>query len=194
MARQATEQRTTRETDISITVHLDQSEPVDVDTSLPFLDHMLHALACHGRLGLEISARGDTQVDPHHLVEDCGIVLGRALRTALGDFGGIVRCGFFLFPMDGSLARVVLDLCGRPNLVWRAELTGELLGGVQTRLFRDFFKALADTLQATVHMELLSSDGDHHAVEALFKAFGRALRAAVQPATGVMSTKGTLHA
>ena len=192
--RRAEVSRNTGETDITVTIDLDETGQISLDTPRPFLNHRLQARACHGFMGVQVRARGDIEVDPHHLVEDCGIVLGQALKAALGDFSGIVRCGFFLFPMDGSLAQAAIDLCGRPNLIWKVDLSGEVLGGVQTRLFRDFFKGLADALQATLHLSVPYLDGDHHAVEALFKAFGRALHEAVQPATSkaVMSTKGRI--
>ena len=157
-------------------------------------DRRLSAFACHGRFGLTAKGEGDTAVDPHHLIEDCGITLGAALAKALDGAGPVLRAGFFLFPMDGSLARVALDLCGRPNLVWDVPLGGFPLGGIDPNLFRDFFKGLVDGLRATVHVGVPYRDNDHHALEAVFKAFGRALREAVRPveAMGVLSTKGTI--
>lgn len=231
--RKATVQRTTLETDMRITLRLDEAAPVHVQTPLPFLDHMLEAFACHGRFGLEVAAEGDVHLDPHHLVEDCGRVLGEAVGLALGEppaagrapgerpvferesreNRAVARAGFFIFPMDGSLAQVALDLCGRPNLAWRVPLEGTPLGGgpppagtgsggrttptaaTPPGLFRDFFKGLCDGACCTLHVDVPVSDGDHHALEAVFKAFGRALRMAVAPVAGggPLSTKGTVY-
>jgi imidazoleglycerol-phosphate dehydratase len=186
--------RETRETQIRAAVRLDGPAEAELRTGLGFVDHMLDTFALHGGIGLRVEARGDVAVDPHHLVEDLGLVLGDALARALGGGAGIERAGFFVFPMDRSLAQVAVDLCGRPNLVWNVPLEGGALGGVDPRLFRDFFKALSDSLRATVHVNVPYADGDHHAVEAVFKAFARALRGAVAP-RGVetpLSTKGVI--
>ena len=175
-------------------VRLDGPPACSVRTGLPFLDHMLESFAVHGRFGLDAEAKGDLQVDPHHLVEDCGIVLGSALAQAVGEIKGVKRAGYFGFPMDCSLALVAVDLCGRPNLVWNVQLGTLPLGGVEPGLLRDFFKGLSDSLRATVHVNVPYRDNDHHAIEATFKAFGRALREAVTP-TGddsVPSTKGAV--
>ncbi|MHC4662038.1 MAG: imidazoleglycerol-phosphate dehydratase HisB [Planctomycetota bacterium] len=188
--------RETSETKISLEIRLDGPSGTEIETGLPFLNHMLDAFATHGRFGFRISASGDIQVDPHHLIEDCGIVLGSAILKALGDFKGINRAGFFIFPMDGSLATVALDICGRPNLVWNVPLEGEIIGGVELKLFRDFFKAVSDGMRATVHVNVPYRDNDHHALEAAFKAFGRALREAVTEINGegAVSTKGKIDA
>jgi imidazoleglycerol-phosphate dehydratase len=193
-SRKGERERSTRETRIRVDVNLDEPGIRSIDSGLPFLNHMLDAWACHGKFGFSLSGCGDIEVDPHHLVEDCGICLGAALRDALGDFSGIARAGFFIFPMDSSLARVAIDLCGRPNLVWRAELGSTPIGGIDPRLFRDFFKGLVDHLMATIHVEIPYLDNDHHAVEAVFKAFGRALRQAVTPdgSDEAASTKGVI--
>ena len=192
--READLTRETAETSISMKLRLDEPGAARIESPLPFLNHMLSVLACHGWMGLEVTASGDIDVDPHHLIEDCGIVLGKALHSALGDFSSIVRCGFFIFPMDGSLAQAAVDLCGRPNLVWKADTGSAPIGGVDPRLWRDFFKGLADTLTATIHIKLHYRDNDHHAVEAVFKAFARALYAATRPLSEatVMSSKGKI--
>jgi imidazoleglycerol phosphate dehydratase HisB len=186
--------RQTKETRVHIQVRLDGPLGTKIGTGLPFFEHMLDSLAVHGRLGLEVDAKGDLKVDPHHLVEDCGIVLGTVISQAMVDVKGVRRAGYFGFPMDGSLAIVAVDLCGRPNLVWNADLGTEPIGGIAPGLFRGFFKGLADGLRATVHVNLPYRDDSHHAVEAVFKAFGRALREALTP-TGdetVPSTKGAI--
>lgn len=192
--READLTRETAETSISIKLRLDEPSAAEVESPLPFLNHMLSVLACHGWMRLELTASGDIDVDPHHLIEDCGIVLGKALRSALRDFSGIARCGFFIFPMDGSLAQAAVDLCGRPNLVWKADTGSVPIGGVDPRLWRDFFKGLADALTATIHVTLHYRDSDHHAIEAVFKAFARALHEAMRPlaAATVLSSKGKI--
>jgi imidazoleglycerol-phosphate dehydratase len=191
--RTATITRNTQETQITLTFHAD-SGPIAIETGLPFFDHMLNAWACHGRFGLEVDARGDIEVDPHHLIEDTGIVLGQAIREALPEFKGIQRAGCFAFPMDGTLAMVALDLCGRPNLVWNVEFGNFPLGGLDPNLFREFYKGLVDGMRGTLHVHIPCKDNDHHLIEAIFKAFGRALREASVPvASGtILSTKGML--
>lgn len=194
--RNAVVKRETRETRIEVALRLDGPRSVEVETGLPFFDHMLEALALHGGMGLKLKARGDTHVDPHHLMEDCGIVLGQALAGALGGFRGIARAGCFGFPMDESLASVAVDLCGRVNVVWKARLGSLPIGGVDPRLMREFVKGFAQGLKATVHVFVPWKDNDHHACEAIAKALGRAIRMAVEPAGGrrPMSTKGRIDA
>lgn len=186
--------RESRETRITVSLRLDEPGPSDVATGLPFLDHMLDAFACHGRFALTVEAEGDLNVDPHHLVEDCGIVLGQAIAKSLRQTESIRRSGCFSFPMDGSLAHVALDLCGRPNLIWNVPLQGRPLGTLDPLLLRDFFKGWVDGLRATLHVNVPYLDNDHHALEAVFKALGRCLSEAVQPLaqTAVLSTKGLL--
>jgi imidazoleglycerol-phosphate dehydratase len=197
--RSATIDRQTKETQISLTLKLDKPGENSIHTTLPFLSHMLNTFAVHGRFGLCIQATGDIEVDPHHLVEDVGIVLGMAIRQALGDFSGIHRAGHMLYPMDGTLARVALDLCNRPNLFWEVPVSGFPVGNLDPRLFKEFFKGMVDASRMTLHVDVLKLDNDHHAIEAVFKGFTKALRMAVQPLdlsqTGnVLSTKGTLSA
>jgi imidazoleglycerol-phosphate dehydratase len=187
--------RETTETDIRLTLDLDGGSKVDVDTGIPFFDHMLHQLGFHGRLDLGIKAAGDTDVDDHHTVEDAGIVLGQALLKALGDKKGVERYGFASVPMDESLARVSVDLSGRPALVFAAAFSepGAKIGAFDTQLVREFLNALANHGRLNCHVEVPHGENDHHVAEAIFKALGRALRQAVS-VTGdqVPSTKGVL--
>lgn len=194
--RTATRHRTTKETDIKLTWHVDANGPISIHTGLPFFDHMLTAFACHGQFGLELNATGDIAVDPHHLIEDVGIALGESIREALPDYAGIQRAGCFSFPMDGTLATVAMDLCGRPNLVYNATYGNFTLGGIDPNLFKEFFKGLVDGARITVHINVPVQDNDHHVVESIFKAFARSLRQAVEPLNNAqpLSTKGTLNA
>lgn len=186
--------RETKETQIQLELHVDGG-PVHIDTSVPFFSHMLDAFACHGRFGLKVKARGDVEVDPHHLIEDTGIVLGRALKQALGgDYRGIERAGSFSFAMDGTLTTVALDLCGRPTLVWGLKFGPHPIGNLDPNLFRDFFKGMADNAGAALHVHSLCSDNDHHLVESAMKGLGRALRRCCQrlPGDELLSTKGVI--
>ncbi|MFM7468544.1 MAG: imidazoleglycerol-phosphate dehydratase [Vampirovibrionales bacterium] len=200
--RSGTRSRKTGETDIQVSWHLDAPEKVNIQTPLPFFNHMISALAKHGRFGIEITAHGDTDVDPHHLVEDTGIVMGQALFIALGEhFSGIERSGFFHFPMDGTLAQVSIDLCGRPNLVWNVpQFESATVGLVDPRLFREFFKGFVDGLNFTLHVNVPYRDNDHHVIESIFKAFTKALRQSVSPVYNkkgeaiLMSTKEAIEA
>lgn len=195
-ARRATVERETKETQIKLTLYLDEDQPLKVSTPVPFFSHMLEAFACHGRFGLEVEAAGDVEVDPHHLMEDTGIVLGEAFRRALGDHKGIERAGCFSFAMDGTLTNVALDLCGRPTLVWRVQFGPHGINGLDPNLFRDFYKGLADSARAALHIHMVESDNDHHVVESIMKGFGRAMRCAVTPLPGggLLSTKGMIDA
>ena len=194
MDRQSSIVRETRETRIQLSLALDGGE-VSVATGLPFMDHMLTAFGRHGRFGLMLVAEGDLEVDAHHTIEDVGLVLGRALREALGDKAGIERFGSSLLPMDEALARAVVDVSGRPYLAYRVVSPSVQCGGFHTRLFREFFQAFVNTGGVTLHLDLLAGEEVHHCFEALFKAFGRALRQAVRldpEGAGVPSTKGVL--
>lgn len=191
--RRAAVTRTTRETDISVTLDLDGNGNANISTGLGFFDHMLEQIARHGNIDLEISARGDLHVDEHHTVEDTAIVLGEALAKALGDKRGISRYGFTL-PMDDSLASVALDFGGRPWLVWDAEFSRERVGDVPTELFFHFFKSLSDAARLNLNIRAEGTN-EHHKIEAIFKAFARALRMALQRDITNMqlpSSKGTL--
>ncbi len=186
--------RKTRETEIKIKVTLDGSGQSNVDCELGFFSHMLECLACHGNLNLEASLRGDLQVDPHHLVEDTGIALGDALQKALGNKKGIQRAGFFFFPMDETLAMAAVDLSGRSYFHCDFSPRGEQVGNFPCDLIFDFFGGLSRSLQAAIHLRILYGRSDHHQVEALFKAFARALEAAssLTGKTQLPSTKGVL--
>lgn len=196
MSRAAEVERETTETRVRVRVELEGEGRADVATGVGFLDHMLELLAAHALFDLEVEADGDLHVDEHHTVEDVGIVLGQALSRALGERRGIRRYGFLL-PMDESLARVAVDLGGRSYLVFRAEFGREKVGDLPTELVEDFLKALADHLEANLHVTVEYGRNAHHKIEAIFKALGRALRAAVEqdPRLGreLPSTKGTLE-
>lgn len=194
VGRTATVVRTTKETQISIRVDLDIPGEVSIKTSLPFLSHMLEAFAVHGRFSLVVDASGDIEVDPHHLIEDTGIVLGETLFKALGGFKGIERAGCFTYPMDGSLVLAAIDICGRRNLTWKMQFGNFTVGNIDPNLFREFYKGFVDGLRATLHVKMLEADNDHHVVEASFKALARAFRQAITPLPGneYLSTKGVL--
>ncbi len=170
--------RKTNETNIELELNLDGIGKYDINTGIGFLNHMLELFSRHSLIDLKIEARGDLEVDEHHLVEDIGIVLGQALKQALGDKKGIQRYGFLL-PMDESLAEVALDLGGRQYLVWNVKFKRERVGDMPTELFEDFFRAVSDNLQANLHVNLKYGRNEHHMAEAIFKAFARALRFAV---------------
>lgn len=195
MARQAEISRRTKETEVVLTLDVDGTGQVEVDTGLPFFDHMLTLTAVHGLLDLKIQATGDTAVDGHHTVEDIGLVFGQAIDQALGERQGIVRYGAALVPMDESLVRAVLDLSGRPYLVYDVSPPTERVGDFETQLPREFFGAVATRGRLTLHVTGLYGINSHHLIEAAFKAFGRALREAcrLDPARqGIPSSKGVL--
>jgi len=192
--RKASIERTTKETQIKITLNLDggKKPEVKIDTGIGFLDHMLTAMAVHAGMALNIKVKGDLQVDGHHTAEDTGIAMGQALSKALGDKSGIQRYGFFLLPMDESLAKAVLDVSGRPYLDYKAVFAGERIGEYETCLTGEFFRALCVNAGFTLHLTTNKGGNDHHKTEAIFKAFGHALRMAVGARDGLLSTKGTL--
>jgi imidazoleglycerol-phosphate dehydratase len=194
--RTATITRKTGETDIEISLKLDGSGRADIQTSLGFLDHMLHALARHARFDLMVRAQGDLHIDEHHTVEDVGIVLGQALAQALGERSGITRMGHAIVPMDEALALVAVDLGGRGYFVFDGGFSTDRIGQVGTSLIPHFFESMAREGRFNLHARLLAGMDDHHRAEALFKALARALDLAVQPdarlAGQVPSTKGTL--
>jgi len=175
-ARTATVHRRTSETDIRLRLNLDGRGRYSVSTGIRFFDHMLELFARHGGFDLELQARGDLDVDQHHTVEDVGIVLGQAVRRALGSKKGINRAGYFIVPMDETLALAALDLSGRPYLVLRAPLKARRVGDLETELLEDFFQGFATSAGSNVHLKVAYGRSSHHAVEALFKAFARALR------------------
>ena len=195
-ARVATLSRKTAETDITVKLTVDGKGVSKIDTGIPFFDHMLTLFAKHGLFDLELKARGDVAVDYHHTVEDVGIVLGEAFKTALGDKIGLKRYGFFILPMDEALARVVIDLGGRPHLVYDVSAPTMFVRDFNLALVKEFFRAFANTIGANVHVKLVYGDEPHHVVEAVFKSFARALDAASQieprAADRLPSTKGKL--
>jgi len=190
-ARTATVLRKTRETDIHVRVNLDATGPIAIATGIGFYDHMLEQVARHGGFALELTCTGDLEIDEHHTVEDCALALGQALREALGDKRGIARFGFVL-PMDESQAQVAIDLSGRAFTVFDGKFGREAVGGLPTELVPHFFRSLADSLLAAVHVKV-TGENSHHMVEACFKATGRALRQAVRiEGTELPSSKGVL--
>ncbi|MDX1579123.1 MAG: imidazoleglycerol-phosphate dehydratase HisB [Gemmatimonadota bacterium] len=193
-ARTAERRRETSETRIEARVALDRPAEPRIDTGLGFLDHMLAALAVHGGLGIELSAAGDLDVDDHHTVEDCAIVLGGAVSDSLGDRAGIRRFGHAYAPLDEALARAVIDVSGRPHATIDLGLVRERLGDVACENLSHFFRSFAMACAITLHLDVLRGENDHHRAEAAFKAFALALRAAVRRdgSRGVPSTKGVL--
>lgn len=192
--RKVTEERKTGETDIKVAVNLDGTGKHNINTGIGFLDHMLIALAVHGILDLEIFAEGDIHIDVHHTVEDIGIVLGKALDKAVGDRNGIFRMAHAYVPMDEALGFVALDLSGRPYTVFSAQWNTPAIGKLPTDLVQHFFESVAVNARLTLHIKV-DGRNDHHKAEAVFKAFGRALRTAVSSdprREDIPSTKGTL--
>jgi len=188
--------RETKETRIHIKLNLDGSGKIAIQSPIGFLTHMLDTLARHGGFDMEATIEGDLHVDQHHTVEDTGIVLGEAIKQALGDKRGINRAGFFIFPMDEALARVALDISGRPFLKYKAKLNTKKIGDLQTDLVEDFFLGFANALGANLHIKVHYGRSDHHKLEAIFKALARALKMACQidprMANEIPSTKGTV--
>ena len=195
MMRTAAIERKTKETDIRLRLCIDGTGQTELATGVGFFDHMLNALCRIAHFDLTLDCAGDLQVDAHHTVEDAGICLGKAIREALGDRAGIRRVGSAFMPMDEALAFAAIDVSGRPYLAWQADFTAPLCGAMDTQLAEEFFRAVTVNAGLTVHMSLLAGRNDHHRMEALFKAFGLALRDAVRldaNIQGVLSTKGTL--
>jgi imidazoleglycerol-phosphate dehydratase len=189
--------RTTKETDISVSVDLDGAGQSVIDTGIGFLDHMLDLLARHARIDMTVKAKGDLHIDQHHTTEDVGIALGQAVRQALGDMKGITRYADVHVPMDEALTRVAIDISGRPFLVFRAQFSRDKVGTFDTELVKEWFQAFAINAGITLHVETLYGSNDHHIAESCFKGLARALRAAVaidaRAAGEVPSTKGTLR-
>ena len=187
--------RKTKETDIELTLNLDGHGKNQIDTGIPFFDHMLDGFARHGLFDLTVSVKGDTEVDSHHTIEDTGIVLGHAIAEALGDKAGMKRYGYFILPMDETLALGAVDLSGRPYLNFQAEFTVPFLGTMDTEMVREFFYAVSYSAAMNLHLKILDAGNNHHMAEALFKAFGKALDLAVSEEpriSEVWSTKGSL--
>ena len=196
MKRQATIERSTKETKIKATIDLDGTGAYDITTGVGFLDHMLEQLARHSMIDITLKAKGDLHIDFHHTTEDSGIVLGQAVAKALGDKQGITRYASAYLPMDETLTRVAVDVSGRPHLVWKVEFSRPKLGDMDTELFREWFQAFAQNAGITLHVENLYGQNNHHIAETCFKGLARGLREAVaiDPRQGdrVPSTKGTL--
>jgi len=196
MARTATISRKTKETEISVTLDLDGRGTHQIESGVPFLDHMLTQIARHGFFDLQVSAKGDLDIDAHHTVEDLAICLGEAFKKALGDKSGVRRYGRGSMPMHEALAAVVLDFSGRPFLVYNVPLPKAQVGNFELELVEEFFTAFCNHAGANVHVNLAYGDNLHHIVEAVFKAFARALDEATQVdprVEGVLSSKGTLE-
>ncbi len=195
MNRNATEERITKETDIKITFNVDGSGKSNIDTGIPFMDHMLILFAKHGFFNLDVKARGDLEIDAHHTIEDLGIVMGKVIQKALGDKKGICRYGCFSLPMDDTLVNVALDLSGRPFLSYNVNAPVDHINGIGVRLFHEFFQALAVNLALNLHIDLVRGEEVHHILEAIFKGFSKALdRATSLDPRGkdIPSTKGML--
>jgi len=196
MTRKATVDRNTEETDIKLTLNLDGSGKSDINTRIPFMDHMLNLMAAHGFMDILITAKGDTEIDDHHTIEDLGICLGMAINKALGEKKGIRRYGQATVPMDEALANVVIDISNRPFLAYRVSLKKSQTGKFDVNLIKEFFRALVNYSGITMHIDLVSGDNAHHIAESIFKAFGRALDQAVHMEDrlegSVPSTKGLL--
>lgn len=187
--------RVTKETDIAMTLNLDGSGTADIQTGIGFFDHMLNSFARHGFFDLDCKVKGDLYVDCHHTIEDTGIVLGEAIKEALGEKKGIKRYGSFLLPMDEALVMCALDLSGRPYLVFDAEFSTDRVGYFDTEMVKEFFYAVSYSAGMNLHIRQLSGSNNHHIIEAMFKAFAKALDEAVgydSRITDVLSTKGTL--
>ncbi|GAB1540169.1 imidazoleglycerol-phosphate dehydratase HisB [Scytonema sp. NUACC21] len=195
-ARIAEVSRTTGETDVYVKINLDGTGVCKVATGIPFLDHMLHQIASHGLIDLEVRATGDLHIDAHHTNEDVGITLGQAISKALSDKKGIVRFGHFLAPLDEALIQVALDFSGRPHISYGLEIPTQRVGTYDTQLVREFFVALVNHSQMTLHIRQLDGINSHHIIEATFKAFARAMRMALEidprRAGTIPSSKGML--
>lgn len=195
-SRTATVNRDTLETQISVSVNLDGTGKTKLSTGLPFLEHMLDQIARHGMIDLDIKAKGDLHIDAHHTVEDLGITLGKAISDALGDRKGIFRYGHAYVPLDEALSRIVIDFSGRPGLVYDVDFPRARIGDFDADLFREFFQGFVNHANITLHIDNLKGVNAHHVAETIFKAFGRALRFAMERDArmeGIMpSTKGSL--
>ncbi|MCL0107438.1 imidazoleglycerol-phosphate dehydratase HisB [Peptococcaceae bacterium] len=195
MQRIADVERNTLETQISLKINVDGSGVAEISTPIGFLNHMLTLWAKHGCFDLELNAKGDTEIDAHHTVEDIGICLGKALKKALGDKKGIVRFSHMILPMDEALVLVAVDFSGRGYLAFDAQFKSQKVGEFDTELVEEFFRALAVNGEITIHVKMLSGKNTHHIIEAMFKALGRAMRYAVakdKKLIGIPSTKGVL--
>ena len=195
-SRMGEKSRATKETEIKVKVNLDGSGKYNVSTGIGFLDHMMEQLSRHSLIDIDLQAQGDLHIDFHHTTEDTGIVVGEAVREALGDFKGLARYGSATIPMDETCTRVSVDVSHRPYLIWKVNLTKPKLGEMDTELFKEWFQAFAQSAGITLHVENLYGENNHHIVESCFKALARALRQAIEidprKADEVPSTKGVL--
>lgn len=187
--------RETKETKIKIKLNIDGSGKASLDSGVGFFDHMLDGFARHGLFDLDLSCKGDLKVDDHHTIEDCGIVLGQAIKEAIGDKAGIKRYGSFMLPMDESLVMCAIDLSGRPYFVYDAPFKSDMVGDMNVQMAKEFFYALSYSAGMNLHIKVMYGDNDHHMMEAMFKSFAKALDMATQMdprIEGVLSTKGTI--
>ena len=195
MSRVAIYKRMTKETDISVTIDLDGTGKSEIHTGSGFFDHMLHGFARHGLFDLKVDVKGDLEVDCHHTVEDTGIVLGEAVKKAVGEKAGIRRYGHMLLPMDETLALCAVDLSGRPYLKFQADFTNDKIGDMDTEMIREFFYAVSYSAMMNIHLKILDGENSHHMAEALFKAFGKSLDMATMEEprlSEAWTTKGSL--
>lgn len=196
MSRKASFERRTKETEISASVYLDGRGNYDIETPLGFFTHMLETFARHGLFDIHLKARGDLHVDQHHLIEDCGLILGNVFNKALGDRKGIKRAGYFVYPMDEALAVVAVDIGGRPYLQYDVTFSRQFCGEMNTDLLEDFFRAFSVSLNANIVVRMPYGRSDHHKMEAIFKAFGKAMRMACskdpKETENIPSTKGVI--
>jgi imidazoleglycerol-phosphate dehydratase len=194
--RTASVERNTKETQIKVSVNLDGTGEYTVSTGIGFLDHMLEQLSRHSLMDLTVEAKGDTHIDFHHTTEDTGIAIGEAVNKALGDRKGLTRYGSAVVPMDETLSRVAIDMSNRPYLIWRVDFSKPKLGDMDTELFKEWFQAFAQAAGATLHVENLYGENNHHIVESCYKGLARSLREAIEidprKADAIPSTKGTL--
>lgn len=194
--RKAVLERNTHETEISVSINLDGEGKYDVSTGIGFLDHMMEQLSRHSLMDITLRAKGDLHIDFHHTVEDTGIILGQAVKKALGDLRGITRYGTAIIPMDECCTRASVDISGRPFLVWKVDFSRDKLGEMDTELFQEWFRAFAFGAGMTLHVENMYGENNHHIIESSYKALARALRAAMEidprKADAIPSTKGVL--
>ncbi|MCD6395925.1 MAG: imidazoleglycerol-phosphate dehydratase HisB [Spirochaetaceae bacterium] len=185
--------RKTRETDISLSLDLDGGD-INISTGIPFFDHLLTALTFHGNIGIDLTAKGDIEVDPHHLIEDTGLVLGEALKKTIDTYGAVNRFAHTVIPMDEAVSEITLDVCGRPYLVYKSNFPQEYSGLFQMALLKEFFAALANAAGMALHADCKYGENSHHMAESLFKALGKAIKQAfiLLKSDKILSTKGKL--
>lgn len=191
--RKGKETRKTNETEITVSINLEGKGESDINTGIGFFDHMLELLAFHGQLDLNVLAEGDLNVDTHHTVEDIGLTLGKAFKEALKDKKGINRYSYIYLPMDEALSRVVLDISGRPYLMYKVDFKYSRVGDMEVQSFKEFFNAFVNESKLTLHIENIYGENDHHIIESIFKGFGRSIKNAVEITSDeTQSTKGVL--